>query len=100
MTKKRFMNKHFMSDSEEMRIKMYLTFGGFFYRTVAARVYGKGNPNYEPSAAEIARVGKIARENNMSSTDWRRGESESASRLLNRMGRTRLDAKPKLRIAV
>ena len=90
---------HMMTDSEEMRIKMYLVFGGFHYKTVAARVYGSGN-GYVASDAEVRRVGKIARDNDMSSRDWRNGETTDAKRVLSRIGKTKATAKPRLRLAV
>ena len=89
---------HTMTDSEVMRIKMYLIFGGFHYRIVAARVWGNGK-NYVPSAAEICRVGKIARENNMSSRDWRNGKTPESKRVLNHIGRTRATEQPRLKLA-
>jgi len=91
---------HTMLDSERIRIKLYLAFGGFYYKTVAKRVYGKGNSRYVPSSAEVSRVGKIAREEGLSSRAWRKGEIPSAKRLLNRLGRSRLNSKPKLQLAM
>lgn len=90
--------RHVMSDSEEMRIKMYLAFGGFHYRTIAARVYGEGKPGYEPDAAEISRVGRVAKDWNLSSRDWRNGKTDAAAALLNKLGRVRRDSRPTLKV--
>ncbi len=89
-----------ISDSDRMRIMMYLAYGGFYYRVIAARIWGKGDPTYVPSTAEVSRVGKVARDANLSSRDWRKGESDSAKTLLNRIGRARAGSNPKLRLAV
>lgn len=93
---RRIFPRYSMTDSDEMRIKMYLAFGGFHYKTIARRVWGKGNDRYEPSPAEVSRVGVVARRHNMSSRDWRNGLTSESQKLLNRLGRVRKDAKPKL----
>lgn len=85
---RRNQTKHFITDSEVMRIKIYL-FGGFHYRTVAARVYGNGNSKYVPTNAEVARVGKVARESNLSSRDWRNGKTSAAKSFLAQLGKSR-----------
>ena len=93
--------RHTMQDSERMRIVMYLSFGGWHYRTVAARVYGGGRASYKPSPSEVARVGKIAREENLSSRDWRNGITTVAKRTLSRLGHMQVSKEPpKLKLAV
>lgn len=92
------LRRRMMDDLERMRIKMYLAFGGFHYRTIAARVYGMGRPRYVPSDSEVSRIGKVAREENLSPLDWRRGKSSEAKKVLSKVERTR--PKTHLKVAV
>lgn len=90
--------RHVTSESERARIKIYCSYGGFFYRIVAARIYGNGHPRYVPSNAEVARIGKIAREEELSSRAWRRGEATEAKQLLNFLGRSKISAKKRAKV--
>lgn len=58
-----------------MRIALLAEYG-FQYNYIARRLYG--NSTYEPSSSEVARVGRIAREEGVSPMEWRRGESTTA----------------------
>ena len=89
-------HKHVMMESERIRICMYLSFGGFHYKTIASRIYGGGNPRYVPSVSEVARIGKIAREENLSPIDWRRGIAEEAKVVLKKLAVCR--TAPRLRL--
>lgn len=75
-----------VSDTERWRISLLAQYG-FHYRTIAGRLYNNGNGS-KASDSEVARVGRIAREEGVSSMDWRKGESTEAQRLLRRLGRT------------
>lgn len=66
-----------VTDSERMRVATFAEYG-FHYRYIAKRIYGQNNSRYSPSLSEIARVGKIAREEGVSSLDWRRGDSDES----------------------
>jgi hypothetical protein len=84
---------------------MYGAWGAPHGKYIAKRLYGNGNPNYEPSAGEIARVYRILKANGISLRDWRNGETMEAERFFNRLARLPLksagkDAShPKLRLA-
>lgn len=91
-------NRRIMGEMERMRIVMYLAYGGFHYRTIAKRVYGRGD--YTPSDSEVSRVGKIAREEGLSSLDWRNGKSTESRRVLSVLGKTNVDSKQKARMVV
>lgn len=90
--------RYAMTDSQITRAKMYLLCGGFHYKVIAARIFGNGKKGYVASNAEVARIGQIARDNKMSSRDWRNGETPEAKRLLNRIGNCKRDTKPQLRV--
>jgi hypothetical protein len=64
--------------ADEMRILMFLNGpGGYHYRTIAAKVFGKN-----PSDADIDKVGYIARRENLSPRRWRNAETTTAQDLL------------------
>lgn len=92
---KRRMARNPVSDLERWRIALLAEFG-FHYRTIAARLYGNGNPDYKASDGEAARVGRVAREEGVSSLDWRRGQNSTATSVLNRVSRA--TEKPKLKL--
>lgn len=71
------------AEENDVRIRMYLAFGGFYYRTIAKRVFGR---NW--SESDVSHVGKVAREWNMSSREWRKGQSDDAKRYLTSVERS------------
>lgn len=72
------MARHYTSDLERERIKLYLALdAGFTYDTIARYVYGKNHAD-----SDTARIGVIAREENLSPMPYRHGESKNAKRLL------------------
>lgn len=94
----KFEARHFTTESERMRVMIYLSYGGFHYRTVAKRVFGGGDPKYAVTNADISRVGKIAAEEKMSSRDWRNGISRESMRVLGELERSKsLSAAAKIR---
>lgn len=86
-----------VKDSERWRIALLAEYG-FFGRTIARRVFGNGNPKYVPSEAEIRRVYRIAKEEGVRLSDWRRGENDSARKVLNGACRASTNSHPKLRL--
>lgn len=84
-----------LTDGDEFRVTTILAFGGYHYKIVAKKVWGRGNPKYVASPAEVARVGVIARRNNLSSLDWRNAKTPASKRLLSNLGRVRKDPKSK-----
>ena len=83
-----------VTDLERWRIALLAEFG-FTYATIAARLYGSGR-DYRASNGEAARVGRIARDEGVSSMEWRRGETSAASSVLNRVSKA--TERPKLRL--
>jgi hypothetical protein len=66
--------RHWVTRDEEWRICVLFDAGlGVYCSTIAARVFGNGNPRYVPSDAEVACVGKVLRLNNRRISDWRKG---------------------------
>ncbi len=65
------------AEEDGIRIRMYLCFGGFHYRTIAKMVDGRAW-----TLADVTHVGKIAREWGMSSRDWRNGLTDDSKRYL------------------
>ena len=81
MSKKKFINKRPVTESEKWRVSL-LADWGFYYSTIAKRLYGNGNPRYTPSDSEVKRVGKIARQEGTSSLNYRRGENAESRNIL------------------
>jgi hypothetical protein len=91
--------KH-VTDSQRWRIAL-LAEWGFYGRTIARRVFGNGDTKYEPTDADVRRVYTITKQEGIQISAWRRGENESAKRILNQSGRCSTSSPkwPKLRIA-
>lgn len=87
-----------ITDSERIRVALLVENGGWHYRLIAKRLYGKGKPNYVPSATEISRIGRIANEEGVSSRDWRNGETKESRQLLNNLLRQPDDQRFSLRL--
>jgi hypothetical protein len=100
MARRKLPVRHVTTDSERWRISLLAEYG-FYARTIARRVWGRGNPQYAPSDAEIARIYRITKEEGVKLTAWRKGENKSARDVLT--GATRVSATtrkhPKLRVA-
>lgn len=88
---KRIMVKNPVTDSERMRCIMLGSFGGPHHKYIAKRLYGNGNPDYTPSAGEVARVGKILAKAKVSTRAWRDGETTEAEKFFNKLCRASLE---------
>jgi hypothetical protein len=87
-----------VTDSERWRIALLAEYG-FYGRVIAARIFGGGNPNYTASDTEIRRVYRVAKEEGVKLSDWRKGENDSSQKVLNGACRVSTSGKhPKLRI--
>lgn len=91
--RRRGINRRPVTDAESLRVSLLAQYG-FHYRTIAKRLYGDNI-----SDSDVARVGRIARSEGVSSMDWRKGETKEAQRVLSRLGRNAVDKPaPKLRL--
>lgn len=88
---------YFATDMERWRVALLAEYG-FYARTIARRVWGKGRADYEPTVKEIRRVYRIAKEEGIKLNDWRRGENDSSKRVLNGACRLSTTKHPKLRV--
>jgi hypothetical protein len=71
---------------------------GFYGRTIAARIFGGGKEGYTASDTEIRRIYRICKEEGIKLSDWRKGENDSARKVLNGACRISTAKTPKLRI--
>lgn len=90
-------SKYVATDSERWRIALLAEYG-FYARTIAKRIWGNGNPRYQPSDTEIGRVYRIAKQEGVQLSAWRRGENDSAKKVLNGACRVSRTKHPKLRV--
>lgn len=97
MARRKYVPRYVATDSERWRVALLAEYG-FYARTIAKRIWGGGNPNNTPSDTEIARVYRIAKQEGVRLSDWRRGENDSAKKVLNGACRVSMAKQPKLRV--
>lgn len=97
MPRRKHLPRYVATDSERWRIALLAEYG-FYGRTIARRIWGNGDPNYQPSDTEVSRVYRIAKEEGVKLSDWRRGENDSARKVLNGACRVATTKHPKLRV--
>jgi len=89
--KRRIVNRNPVLPSEEAKCCLLGQFGGPHHRYIAKRLYGEGKPNYTPTDAEIRRVSGILKRNNISTRDWRNGDTEESQNFFGRLARMSLN---------
>ncbi|HPC23124.1 MAG: hypothetical protein KBH81_12285 [Phycisphaerae bacterium] len=82
MSRKRHITPYVMTDGDYWRIANLLRWGGFHYKTIARRLWYGGDQSAEPRTAELRRIGKVAKKEQLSPLDWRNGETEEAVEIL------------------
>ena len=96
--RKRYALRHIVTEQERWRICM-LAEWGFHHKLIARRLWGNNDPNYVPSPTEIARVSRVCCQEEVSTRDWRNGETTAAKSILTQYTRATTTKRLKVKFA-
>ncbi len=88
-----------MSESEEWRIEL-MGIERYSYKGIARWIWGHGRANYEPSSAEVGRIGRVLRRAEIRVRDHRNCLTTEARRAMRDLDRIKPAKKaPRLRMS-